>query len=1049
MPIHNEWQVLILRDLTFDTVMDFYGKHNRNVFRMIVEAQRGGNLSPFVGAGLSCSFGYKLWGGVLVELAEYIPTEADRKTALEQIHNSQYEEAAQTILDAYPFMLDQLPGIVSPDILRTCSEEAKRTSAAWVLPLLFQKGLVMTTNFDRVLEHVYLVHRNESIPTVTPMNQDRLDQLCQNQALGLFKLHGDIGSEAVSIDDLVFTGAQYDKHYAANSPLVAALARWFSNRRLLFLGCSLNKDRTMQVLQQVSLSQNGIRHYAILGCKAADIAKRSKELAALGILPIFYDDSNHDALRVILERLLEETNQTAYQELLRTSCVSPPISKEERSMSFDSDYFPFSGRDTELKRLEEYCAAEGRIFWWAVTGPGGMGKSRLVYEFCKRKRADGWKTERFEAHPSRGSPVRSLEELAAWTPDISKTIVVLDDVQAHMETVCSWLSRMDRTARSEDLRILLLERDGTNLASASWLGADPCGDGLEEWCYNEKFLHLEPMTDDDLMEIMDNYAAAAGKKLSAQRLLNVLERVDPQLKRPLYAIAIADARCQGKDPVDWDQTKILDTLLVRELDFHFNRLQGIDDRKKKLSKMLRTELEMLLSRACVRGFLPLDKVDMASCPTLQKRIERAEMDVAEFFDCLGLLRTVQFIAYKVDKFANKIDESKEEGIEQVITLSCPDLIKEHLVLKQAFERNNLDLLPDGWQNDPGHLLFLRRLWVDYPERLKGKTAFWDRFLGAEPSTGLPAWIYGTLLWGCTTLFRELAPQAVDCLAGLYGVNGDNQQVAVCYAKGLFNLSNLQKAEERAATIDKLEKLYLEHKDWQEVALAYAKGLVNLSCNQTVEDRTATVDRLEKLYLEHKDWLDILDRYAMGMSNLILSHSQKNCINAVSKLKELYNKHSNRHCVAVVYAKALSQLLYYCSTDSSFVQPEEYDTAVCELEVLCNHTDIWTGHETEYATALTNLALSHTNVAVVQKVLGLSSGILAGNADNEDIQLSHAMTWFNLTLVQKPEDIPATMSDIIDFLKSHASIIPEFKKALDNYLANHPDHAQRYRPLLEL
>lgn len=1049
MPIHKERQVLILRDLTFDTVMDFYGKHNRNVFRMIVEAQKGGNLSPFVGAGLSCPFGYKLWGGVLAELAEYIPTEADRKTALEQIHNSQYEEAAQTILDAYPFMLDQLPGIVSPDILRTCSEEVKRTSAAWVLPLLFQKGLVMTTNFDRVLEHVYLAHRNEAIPTVTPMNQDRLDQLCQNQALSLFKLHGDIGSEAVSIDDLVFTGAQYDKHYAANSPLVAALTRWFSNRRLLFLGCSLNADRTMQVLQQVSLSQNGIRHYAILGCKEADIVKRSKELAALGILPIFYDDRNHDALRVILERLLEETDQVAYQELIRTSCVSPPISKEERSMLFDSDYFPFSGRDTELKRLEECCATEGRILWWAVTGPGGMGKSRLVYEFCKRKQAGGWKTERFEAHPSRGSPVRSLEELAAWTPDISKTIVVLDDVQAHMETVCSWLSKMDRTARSEDLRILLLERDGKNLDSASWLGADPCGDGLDDWCYDENFLRLEPMTDDDLMEIMDNYAAAAGKKLSAPRLLNVLERVDPQLKRPLYAIAIADARSQGKDPVNWDQAKILDTLLARELDFHFNRLQGIDDRKKNLSKTLRTELETLLARTCIYGVLQLNKVDMTSYPALQKRIERAEMDTAEFFDRMGLLRTAQFVAYEVDKYVNQIGDSKEEGTEQVITLSCPDLIKEHLVLKQAFEKRNLDLLPDGWQNNPGHLLFLRRLWVDYPERLKGQTAFWDRFFGAEPPTGLPAWIYGNLLWGCTGLFREFAPQAMDCLTGLYGANREDRHVAVCYAKGLFNLSCDQKLEDCAATVDRLEKLHLEHENWQEVAFEYAKGLLNLSCDQTPEDCAATVDGLEKLYLEHKDCHDIVDCYAIGMSNLALSQSLKDCINTVSKLKELYNTHSNRPRVAVVYGTALSQMLDYCYTDRSLIQPEAYDAAVREMEALCHHNGIWDDYAAEHASILLALSLYQTDVTAVQQTLDLSCEILAGHADDEEIQLCCAMTWFNLTLVQKPEDIPATVSEIAAFLRSHAGIMPEFKESLNEYLAKHSDHAQRYQPLLEL
>ena len=234
-----------------------------------------------------------------------------------------------------------------------------------------------------------------------------------------------------------------------------------------------------------------------------------------------------------------------------------------------------------------------------------------------------------------------------------------------------------------------------------------------------------------------------------------------------------------------------------------------------------------------------------------------------------------------------------------------------------------------------------------------------------------------------------------------------------------------------------------------MALAYAKGLLNLSCAQTIEDSTVTVDRLEKLYLEHEDWQDVLVQYAIGMSNLILSHSQKDCINTVSKLKELYNKHSKIPRVAVAYAKVLSQLLYYCYADSSFIQPEEYDTAVRDLESLCNHTDIWTGYAGKYATALTNLAFSQADVIAVRKTLDLSCKLLAANADNEDIQLSHAKTWFNLTLVQEPEDIPAAVSDITTFLTSHTGIISKFKMELDKYLEEHPDHTERYQPLLEL
>ena len=240
--------------LSFDDVMSFYPKHNRAIYDQILSAQRGCSLVPFVGAGLSVFCGYKLWGTVLSELAEFIPTDDDQQKALMQISNFEYEKAAQTILDAYPLMLDQLPTIVNPDKVHSCPQEAFRSSAAYALPYLFPKGLVITTNFDRVLETIYLERFNKPIQVVTPKEQDRLAQLRQNQALGLFKLHGDIGSDTVSIDDLVFTSEQYQCKYRDNSPLVQELTRWFENRRLLFLGCSLNVDRTMDILKQVAIS---------------------------------------------------------------------------------------------------------------------------------------------------------------------------------------------------------------------------------------------------------------------------------------------------------------------------------------------------------------------------------------------------------------------------------------------------------------------------------------------------------------------------------------------------------------------------------------------------------------------------------------------------------------------------------------------------------------------------------------------------------------------------------------------------------------------------
>lgn len=343
-----------LSKIKFNDVMSFYPKHNYAIYSKIVAAQRKGSLIPFVGAGMSVFCGYKLWGAVLSELAEFILIEDKRQAALEQINNGAYEEAAQTILEAYPAMLDQLPDLISPSKFNTCPQEKLRASAAFVLPYLFRKGLVMTTNFDRILESVYLSCNSKQIETVTPNQQDRLAQLRQSQSLGLFKLHGDIGSDAVSIDDLVFTGKQYAEKYAVGSPLVQELTRWFENRRLLFLGCSLNVDRTMEVLKGVTKVQPGIRHYAILGCKKSDIPKRLEELNGLGILPIFYDDNDHDAVRVILERLLEETNQESYKNLQAASWIVPAATKEERRLLFDADYFPFTGRKGELGLLKRF-----------------------------------------------------------------------------------------------------------------------------------------------------------------------------------------------------------------------------------------------------------------------------------------------------------------------------------------------------------------------------------------------------------------------------------------------------------------------------------------------------------------------------------------------------------------------------------------------------------------------------------------------------------------------------------------------------------------------
>lgn len=1108
--------------LTFQSVMGFYKKHNQSVFQQILDAQRKGTLSPFVGAGLSVPFGYKQWGGVLKELAENILDENARSLVLDQLSRGEYEQAADGVLENYPFMLDQLPQIVSPDILQGCSDEKKRSTAAWVLPYLFRRELVMTTNFDRCLEECYLAHMNAAIPTVTPLNRDRLNQLQLNQELCLLKLHGDIGREAVSIDDLVFTGEQYETHYADGSPLVRVLTQRFSSRRMLFLGCSLSSDRTMRVLEKVVSGNRGIRHFAILGCKQSEINARMKALDKLGILPIFYDESNHDAVRVILERLLEETDKAGYARLRQSYQSAAPAADARRPLMFDSEYFPFTGREPEQAQLRQFCEAEDQLLWWAVTGPGGMGKSRLVYEFCKSMAAEGWKVQRFEASHSRGGPARSLTELPGWMPEADRTIVVLDDVQAYMESVCAWMTKMDRTPRSEELRILLLEREGETISDSSWLGPDFRDTTLDQWCHSDSFLRLAPMTDEQLMAVMTDYAAAAGQTLNAPLLLKTLARVDPDFKRPLYALAIADARCQGKDPTNWDRKKILDTLLDRELKFHLDRLQGIFDRKVKISKTIESQLEHLLANSCLRILFPLEKVQWEAYRNLQKLMDEANMYPEEFCQRLGILATAKLHGQAMDQDGNPIEGAVLDAEMKVIALSCPDLLKEHLVLRLAFEKKSLDLLPEGWHLDPERLIFLRRLWVNYPNRLAEEKAFWDRFFSAPANSGPPAWLYGDLLWGCTTLFKSHAPRAVEVLSRLYDANDKNQQVAIYFAKGLYNLAVDQSLENQSHTADRLEMLYSSHPDCLEIAIQFSKGLVNLSAAQTLEGRPHTVERLEILCNTHSDCLEIAIYFANGLVNLSAAQAPEARSHAIEQLEMLYNRNPDCLEIVILYAQGLSNLsaaqapedcfhtvdrlemLYNAHSDcleiteafaSGLVNltvdqsPEDCSHAVDRLEMLySSHPDcleiaeefakglfnLTTGQAPEdlfhtvdlleslygihpnapmvalgYARSLVNLAFRQTTEAEVRETLARSESVRKKYPEDAHIQRSHAMTWFNLTLVQSEEAIPSTVSDIAAFLKAHPDAIPKFREALDEYLSKHPDHADRYRPLSEL
>jgi len=1015
--------VLLIYKLTFEDIMNFCPKHNRAIYDNIVAAQTNQQLIPFVGAGLSAFCGYKLWGGVLAELADFIPDEEAKLTALSEIREYKYENAAQTILDAYPPMMDQLPGIVCPEKILTYPKDLLYASAAYVLPYLFTGGLVITTNFDRVIETVYLEHRGQPIEVVRPKEQDRLAQLRQNQALGLFKLHGDIGSSTVTTDDLVFTGDQYEKHYAENSPLVMELTRWFENRRLLFMGSSLSVDRTMEVLKRVALSQSGIRHYAIIGCQKSEITKRLKETSELGILPIIYDNSDHGAIRVILERLLEDTNPDSYKELQGVTGIIPIVNKEERRLSFDSDYFEFTGRIQELQQLEEFCSAEQKMLWWALTGPGGMGKSRLAYEFIKKKKNDGWKVVRFEANPSRRSTSRGLHELPSWFPNADKTIVVLDDVQAYMESVCGWLTKIERIPRSGKLRILLIEREGINFESATWLDDYFCNGNLEEWLYSPRFLSLHTLSDPQLMEIMDNYAGAAGKRINSGVLIKTLEKVDPGLKRPMYAIAIADARCQGKDPTNWSRKEILDTLLDREMRFHYDRLVGLDNRKTKLSKTLKAELLDLLAISCINNMIFVDQIPLDRYKTLKKVMDAVNMAPLEFFGRIGLLRRIHLQKIEVDENGYPVRVLQETKSTYVISLSCPDLLKEHLVLEQALGKGKTGLLfPKDWAQNPIQLIFLRNIFADYPDRINEHRFIIETFLKAVPENGVCSKIYGHVLWGITLNYPQWAKQAVNRLEQLWTDNSQDSEIATFFSNGLVTYLYKDRNADYKNTIDRLKELYNSFATNDSIASSYARGLCFLTSLNDDELGKNAIDELEDLYSSHPNCQDIVTCLVDGIHNVVRNKGVQEHVVAIERLAVIQRDNPSNIDVVLRLMSRLGNLL-------RIQNPKDSDDTIGQIDRIYNSYAGIEQVQKTYAATLVTKSSVQLSESGIQETLSSLRKIMNDYPDDKDLQLFYALTMCNIAFIHTPDERGQSIENLKCFLLGHSLSSADFRIVL--------------------
>lgn len=254
------------------------------VFLDLVDAVRFGRIAPFVGAGLSKACGYPMWGEALRKIAQKLNGLGvqDIEPLMAQYD---YLQAAQVLHDA---AAEQVRHFIKTEF----RQRGAINGPVRLLPEL-ANGCIVTTNFDTVIEDLF---RDRGQPLDgymhgTQAGNNFVQRLLRGERC-ILKLHGDAGQANTH----VFTRAQYQAAYgepfAFQNQLPRALRQIFISHSLLFLGCSLEQDKTLDLFKSV-IDEAAFEipdHFALLNEPATpqERARKEDRLLQLKIRPLWY-----------------------------------------------------------------------------------------------------------------------------------------------------------------------------------------------------------------------------------------------------------------------------------------------------------------------------------------------------------------------------------------------------------------------------------------------------------------------------------------------------------------------------------------------------------------------------------------------------------------------------------------------------------------------------------------------------------------------------------------------------------------------------------------
>jgi tetratricopeptide (TPR) repeat protein len=179
----------------------------------------------------------------------------------------------------------------------------------------------------------------------------------------------------------------------------------------------------------------------LLAAAGADLASWAASPEALQIRTVF------DELHQIGRLLHDNTAQL------------PPNPGPGKLLTAAYEVVPFEedGRRSELEMLETWCGAAEKRSVLLLTGAGGSGKSRLLIEWCRRLRHQGW-------HAGFLRSDRGATDLDPLLEGVAARLVVVDYAETRLGVVEPLLLKMglEDQGRGPKMRLVLLARQAAD-----------------------------------------------------------------------------------------------------------------------------------------------------------------------------------------------------------------------------------------------------------------------------------------------------------------------------------------------------------------------------------------------------------------------------------------------------------------------------------------------------------------------------------------------------------------------------------------------------------